>query len=142
MSEFNPAEEFGISIHHAGIHVKDMERTYQWYHDVFGFQRRTKDEEGEKPFAGGVFPKMEWFYLGDFAIEVYEVLDAEPYSIVDLEWSMGVKHISFKIEKWDEFLAYIHSRDDITIVVENRYNEAGGAVYLRDPDGILVEVNA
>ncbi|MCD8149159.1 MAG: VOC family protein [Clostridiales bacterium] len=134
----NPKKQFGIRIDHAGIHVSNFERTYQWYHEIFGFERIP--EQNTSPFEGGVFPKMTWIRLGDFFLEVYEVQDAQPYNLVDLEWTLGVKHLNFLVDDLAGFLEYIRSRDDVNILVDNTYTETDGAVYLTDPDGILVEV--
>lgn len=140
MSDFNASEKFGIRIHHAGIHVRNFERTYEWYHRVFGFERLP--ERSSNMFAGGVFPKMKWIRQGDFFLEVYEVQNAEPFSVVDLEWSLGVKHINFTVADLPGFLEYIKAMDDVPIIVENKYSEVAGAVYITDPDGILVEVTS
>ncbi len=134
----NPREQFGIRIQHAGIHVNSYEETYEWYHRVFGFEEMPTS--GKSPFGGGVFPKMRWIRLGDFFLEVYEVQNAEPYSLVDLEFSIGVKHINFEIEDLQGWLEYIKQFDDVEIMVYNRYSENAAAVYVKDNNGILVEV--
>jgi catechol 2,3-dioxygenase-like lactoylglutathione lyase family enzyme len=132
-------KDFGIRIQHAGIHVKSLEETAKWYQDIFGFELLAA-HGGEGPFGGGVFPKMRWMKLGDFKLEVYEVQEAEPFSLVDFEFTLGVKHLSFAIKDLDGWLAYIKERGDVEIVVENRYGGPARAVYIRDNNGILVEV--
>lgn len=139
-TEMNPRVSFGIRIQHAGIHVKNFERTYQWYHEIFGFERVPG--KGGNQFKGGVFPKMTWIRLDDFFLEVYEVQEAEPFSLVDFEWTLGVKHLNFAVKDIHGFLKYIRSRDDVPVLVDNTYSEDAGAVYITDPDGILVEVTA
>lgn len=134
----NPREEFGIRAQHAGIHVKSYKETYEWYHKVFGFEELPQGHAGI--FRGGVFPKMRWITLGDFCLEVYEVQNAKPFDFVDFEWTIGVKHLSFAVKNFRKFVEYIKTLPDVTIVVENDYTESGGAVYLRDNNGILVEI--
>ena len=141
--EFNPKEQFGIRIQHAGIHVRNFERTFKWYHEIFGFELRDESgKRGKNPFKGGVFPKMNWIKLDNFYLEVYEVQDAKPFSLVDFEWTLGVKHLNFSVKDIRGFVEFIKKRDDVPILVDNTYSETSGAVYITDPDGILVEVNA
>jgi len=83
---------------------------------------------------------MRWMKLGDFKLEVYEVQDAEPFSLVDFEFTHGVKHLNFAVKDIDGWLAYIKERGDIEIVVENRYGGPNRAIYILDNNGILVEV--
>ena len=130
---------FGIRIQHAGVHVRSLEETAKWYHDIFGFELEPP-QTSEGPFSGGVFPKMRWMKLDDFKLEIYEVQDAEPFSLVDFEFSHGVKHLSFAIKDLDGWLNYIKKREDIEIVVENRYGGPARAIYILDNNGILVEV--
>lgn len=137
--------KFGIRIQHAGIHVRNYQQTLEWYHRVFGFVERPGQERkpGEKnPFGGGVFPKMRWIELGDFCLEVYEVQEAEPFSLVDFEFSLGMKHINFEIEDLQGWLEYVQQFDDVEILVNNRYGPTAGAVYIKDCNGILVEVTS
>lgn len=136
----NNPKDFGIRIQHAGIHVSNYERTFEWYHRVFGFEEVLRNPGAKNPFAGGVFPKMRWIELGDFRLEVYEVQDAEPFSLVDFEFSLGVKHINFEVADLAGWLEYIQQFDDVPILVNNKYGPTSGAVYVTDPDGILVEV--
>lgn len=134
------AKDFGIRAQHAGIHVSNYERTYEWYHRVLGFNEVPQDPDAPNPFQGGVFPKMRWLYLGDFNLEVYEVQNAEPFSLVDFEFSLGVKHLNFAVKDLKGWLEYIRQFDDVEILVNNVYTPTAGAVYIKDPDGILVEV--
>lgn len=135
----DPRTDFGIRIQHAGIHVNNYQETYEWYHKVFGFEE-IPQSPGPNPFAGGVFPKMRWLKLGDFNLEVYEVQNAEPFSLVDFEFSLGVKHLNFQVEDLEGWLEYIKQFDDVEIIVNNKYSETAGAVYIKDNNGILVEV--
>lgn len=135
-------KDFGIRIQHAGIHVRNYQETFEWYHRVFGFEEVVKEKKGKDPFGGGVFPKMRWIRLDDFFLEVYEVQDAEPFSLVDFEFSLGVKHINFEIKDLQGWLDYVQQFDDVEILVNNRYGPTAGAVYVKDNNGILVEVTS
>ncbi len=139
----NPKEAFEIYPQHVGMHVRSIDETYDWYHRVFGFERRPKPNHGGKnPFAGGVFPKMEFVWLGNFALELYEVQNAEPYSLVDLEFTHGVKHVNFHVNDVDAWLEYVKQFDDVEVMVRNNYGPTAGCAYVKDCNGILVEVTS
>lgn len=140
MSEVNAAEKYGIVPQHVGIHVSDFERTYEWYRDLFGFERVPGKRS--KAVASGVFPKMIWLEQKGtgFRLEVYEVQNAEPFTFVDYEWKLGVKHLNFEVSDLSGWLEMVEARGDVPILVNNVYSETDGAVYITDPDGILVEV--
>ena len=76
--------DFGVRIQHAGIHVKNIEETAKWYHDIFGFELDPGQQGGS---MAGMFPQMRWLSLGDFKLEVYEVPDAGEFSVVDMEYT-------------------------------------------------------
>lgn len=134
----NVREKFGVRIQHAGIHVKNYEESAKWYSEIFGFEE--VDNGGGSMFKGGVFPKMRWMRLGDFMLEVYEVQDAQPFNLVDFEWTRGVKHLNFAVKDFEGFKQYIKERGDVEIVVDNIYGPDAGALYILDNDGVLVEV--
>ncbi len=129
--------DFGVRIQHAGIHVKSIEETAKWYHDLFGFEMDPGQQGGS---MAGMFPKMRWLSLGDFKLEVYEVPDAGEFSAVDLEYTQGVKHLSFAVRDVEGWLAYAESRGDVEILVDNDYGHGNRAIYVKDNNGILVEV--
>lgn len=138
----NPKDQFGIEIQHAGIHVRSYEETFEWYHRVFGFEEVPPKGPGKNPFAGGVFPKMRWLHLGDFYLEVYEVQNAEPFSLVDFEFTLGVKHLNFRVRDIEGWLAYVRQFDDVEVLVRNNYGPTAGCAYVKDCNGILVEVTS
>lgn len=140
------SKKFGrIRCQHAGIHVRNIEETSRWYADVLGFEHVPTPDSAQ---FGGCFPPSTLIKNGDFYLELYETPDAEPFNWVDLEWKLGVKHLSFSVEKLDDLMAELRARGDVTILVDNEYTEAtcgvpGGdrAVYLLDNNGILLELS-
>ena len=131
--------KFGIHIQHAGIHVRNMAESLQWYHDVFGFE--VLEGRGSPPDQGGVFPYMRMMKLGDFLLEIYEIQDADPCSLVDYEYKYGLKHLNFGVRAFKDWIAYIKTRDDVEILVENYYGPDTCAAYIKDCNGILIEVS-
>lgn len=135
-----------IAIQHVGMHVHNLEETVKWYQDILGFELVNDRDDLHNP---GVFPKCWLMQLGDFYLEIYEALDAEPYSFREYEYSVGLKHLDFWVEDLDGFMEELYARKDVTILVDNRYSEEfcrvpGGdrAVYILDNNGMLVELSA
>jgi methylmalonyl-CoA/ethylmalonyl-CoA epimerase len=89
---------FGITPHHVGISVPDLEESIAWYHRMLGFElvrRLSKDAD----------PKMSFVLLrrGDIHLELFQVdegRDMPAYRFdptADLHVH-GVKHLAFQVE--------------------------------------------
>jgi catechol 2,3-dioxygenase-like lactoylglutathione lyase family enzyme len=131
-------KDFGIRLEHAGINVRNMQETIEWYHEMMGFELVTPSFDEFYHFRGGVFPKCCTMRLGNFELEIYETPEALPFNFIDFEWNLGLKHLSFEIADihgWVEFV----KKKGVTIVVENYYDEYGVTFYLLDNSGILIE---
>ena len=134
-----------IAIQHVGIFVHNLEESAKWYHDIFGFEIAVARSDEKNP---GVFPKSWWLQLGNFYLEMYEIIDARPFDYEDYEFTVGLKHLNFYVENIDKFMEDMYARDDIEILVDNFYDEEhcgipGGdrAVYMLDNSGMLVEIS-
>lgn len=136
--------KFGkMSLSHAGIHVRDMEETQKWYHDVFGFELVVPSFEKQYNMTGGTFPRCCSMRLGeDFELEIYEVPEALPFDFVTFEYTVGLKHLNISIENMHEWIEHIKELG-VEIVVHNEYGplcENNECVYVRDNSGMLIEV--
>ena len=139
-------EKYGkLRCQHAGMHVKSIEETVAWYKDVLGF------EEVPTPNSAvfrGCFPDSVLIKQGDFYLELYDVPDAKEFDWINVEYNVGVKHLSFSIPNLGEFMEDLRARGDVEILVDNEYSEEvchvpGGdnAVYILDNNGILIELS-
>lgn len=126
--------DFGLRADHVGLHVYNMEESIEWYSDIFGFE-----PPGPTAPRGGMFPRMTAIHLGDFGLEVYEVLNPNAYVMVDYEYNIGVKHLGFAVRKFDEWVKYAKSKG-VEFVYEN-YNADHSNVFVKDNTGVLVEVS-
>lgn len=131
-----------VLIQHVGIHVHNIEETAKWYHEILGFERLPG-----KPEREGVFPKCTLMRNGEFYLEIYEVLDAKPFTFTDYEFNVGVKHMSFYVEDLDAYMEWLYARGDVKVLVDNDYAEEfchvpGGdrAIYIQDNNGMLIEL--
>ena len=139
-------KEYGtFRCQHAGMHVRSIKETVAWYKDILGFEEvPTPDSAVFK----GCFPNSQLIKHGDFYLELYEVPDAGGFDWVNLEYNVGVKHLSFSVENLDVMMKDLRERGDVVILVDNEYSEEvcgvpGGdnAVYILDNNGILIELS-
>ena len=138
--------QFGqIRCQHAGIHVRNIAETVKWYGDILGF---VPVPTPDSAVFGGCFPPSQLIKNGDFYLELYEVPDARDFDWVNLEYNVGIKHLSFSVEKLDELMIQLRACGDVKILVDNEYSEEichvkGGdnAVYILDNNGILIELS-
>jgi len=140
--------------HHAGMFVSDMDRTVAWWKDIFGFEKR---------YEGGFFlpdygeARMFWIDAGGILIEFFEFkgldkLDRQRY------WKeYGTKHISFCVENFDDFDAFVKELEEKGVNITVRathtkerlaaqfgpgpeYERDSKVVFIDDPDGNTIEI--
>ena len=130
--------KFGIRFDHVAMNVSDLEETAKWYEAYYGLEKVGEPvcrHPGEEPVHQLMYIKEDDIYL-----KLYEVIGAQKFNTVEMEFVKGFKHFDFAIEKRGDWIRYIKENLDPHIEVEI-YNEKGGAVYLRDNNNILVESN-
>lgn len=144
---------FITGVAHVGITVPDMDRSVAFYTALLGegpYFRRSYDE----PYVGDIvgYPgcRMEvtLFRLPgtDVGLELLRYFDPPPRS-VDLEtYNTGNTHLCFTIDDWDtayarltELGATFHHHGPVWQTVGEFKGSAN--VYLRDPDGITIELH-
>ena len=124
-------------LHHLTAIVRDLDRTTAFYRDLLGLtlvrEGTSDDDPGTRHF---------WFALGDGAGPGHLVSFLEyPSMPAGTVGTGSVQHVAFTVESAEEQLAwqdYLRSRGvDCTDVFDR-----GGfrSIYLRDPDGHIVEV--
>lgn len=122
--------------HHGGISVPSLEEAIAWYGRVLGF-------EVEKRFridAAGAEAAM--IRKGSLRFELFEVAGASPLPDDrrsppnDLR-THGNKHLAFRVECLDAFIAEMEQKDaDIAFVVRENF---GSGCFIRDCAGNLIE---
>ena len=138
-------------IHHTGYTVSDLDRSVAFYRDLLGCEViATQEKEGGYLAAIVGYPdahvRMAHLRLpgGDHVIELFEYL-APPGGSADVEpRNVGASHLCFVTDD----LAGLHERlltAGVSLVsapveVDTGINAGGYGLYLRDPDGIMVEL--
>lgn len=131
--------------HHYGITVSDLDESIAFYRDVFGMDlldRFSMDAEAFSELLGSTTTGAEVAFLdaGGFRLELEEHANANvnvPASTEPVD--VGVPHLCLAV---DDIQAVYETHEDIDFVSAPGSASDSGAtiVYLRDPDGNLVEL--
>lgn len=139
-------------LHHTGYTVSDLDRSVAFYREVLGCEiLATQEKEGGYLAAIVGYPdahvRMAHLRLpgSEHVIELFEYLapaggraDVEPRNV-------GASHLCFIVADLAALYTSLLERGMTTFVsppveVDTGVNRGGLALYLRDPDGITVEL--
>lgn len=117
-------------IDHVAIHVKDMERSANWYADVLGLERHLPEAWGEYPI---------FMDSGNFGIAIFPAKD---HSLVPVGRQFkGVKndHFAFNVDGENFAKARKHYEE---LGLDYVFNDHiyFHSIYVKDPDGHTVEL--
>ena len=125
-----------FTFHHGGVSVPSLDAAIDWYGRVLGF-------EVEKRFW--IEPARAHAAMvrkGPLRFEIFEVAGAAPlpddrrHPPRDLQ-THGNKHVAFRVEDLDAFLAEMAEREaDVAFVVREAF---GKGCFIRDCAGNLIE---
>lgn len=125
-----------FSFHHGGVSVPSLDEAIDWYGRVLGF-------EVEKRFY--IAPARAHTAMvrkGPLRFELFEVEGAAPlpeerrFPPSDLK-THGNKHVAFRVEDLEEFLAEMEGKAvDVAFVVREAF---GKGCFIRDCAGNLIE---
>lgn len=132
MSEDTPQFTF----HHGGVSVPSLEDAIRWYRDVLGFEVERRFHIAAAAADAAMIKR------GPLRFELFQVAGAKPlpeerrHPPSDL-LTHGNKHLAFRIENLDEFVACVEAKGaDIAFVVREAF---GRGCFLRDCAGNLIE---
>jgi catechol 2,3-dioxygenase-like lactoylglutathione lyase family enzyme len=139
-------------LHHAGYTVSDLDRSVAFYRDVLGCEViATQEKQGGYLAAIVGYPdahvRMAHLRVpgGGHVIELFQYLapdgaraDVEPHNV-------GASHLCFLVDDlqavYEELVAQgVNSFVSPPVEVDTGINTGGFGVYLKDPDGITVEI--
>ena len=125
-----------LGLHHVTAIVADLERTVGFYRDVLGLsvvREGTNDDD----------PGARHFWFGDAAGTPGTLVSFMEYPAMEegREGRGAVHHFAFAVSSADELEAWrdwLHSRE---VPCSEIFDRGGSrSVYLRDPDGHLIEI--
>ncbi|MBN9622879.1 MAG: VOC family protein [Actinobacteria bacterium] len=138
------------NIHHTGFTVSDLDRAVEFYRGGFGCEELLRGElagpEVEKAVAvPGAVLRTALLKAGNVMIELleYQAPDGQPFSLRNND--TGAAHLCFTVEDIDEVFARLVAGGAEPLWRPSERAPDGQAVgtrfaYLRDPDGITVEI--
>ena len=139
-----------VRFDHTGFTVSDLERSLEWYSQLLGvdpvLRRRSAD-----PYMGAMIGytgcEMEFAYLplpgGEAMLELIQY--DEPASAVGMETSnLGNGHLCLLVDdihaEFERLSAIGSFRSPAPVAIDAGANKGGWGAYLRDPDGITIQL--
>jgi len=134
------------SVSHVGVTVSDFEKSVKWYHDYFGF-KLISEQILDKDLVKKLWPLYQVenssVRLGflrapkGHVIEIFEFSNKKNSRLH--EWNIpGPSHFTLDVKnvpKW-----YKTHKNDMNFVIEPQITDGNHWVFLKDPDGNLVEL--
>jgi catechol 2,3-dioxygenase-like lactoylglutathione lyase family enzyme len=140
------------SLHHTGFTVSDLEASLRFYRDLLGCEVvATQEKQGGYLAAivgyPGAHVRMAHLRAPESAhlIELFEYLEPSPRRAQTEPRIVGCAHVCLIVADLDATYrrlrsAGIDSFFTPPVEVDTGVNAGGSALYLRDPDGIIVEL--
>jgi catechol 2,3-dioxygenase-like lactoylglutathione lyase family enzyme len=132
------------AVHHVGTTVRDLERAVEFYTETFGLEVLDRFSVSGEAFATGVGvdgAEGRFAHIDGDGCRV-ELVEYDPEgepAAADAVNQPGGKHLGFVVDDLDAF--YDGLDDDVETVSEPQLSPTGtGILFLRDPEGNLVEV--
>lgn len=132
----NSAQSQSLQTGHLGLNVSDIERSKQFYQDIFGFEVMAESREAGKRF---VFLSRDQ----KLVLTLWEQ-SAERFN----KQASGLHHLSFQVETIEAVKAAeqkLKQRGATLIydgIVPHGEGAQSGGVFFEDPDGIRLEIYA
>ncbi len=139
-------------LHHTGLTVADLDRSLGFYRDVLGFEVVMSQEKQGGYFAAIVgYPDAHVLMAhvklqgSDHRLELFQYLAPEPTRAEIEPRTIGPTHVCLVVDDlpalYERLLAAgIDSFFSPPIEVDTGANAGGLALYLRDPDGVIIEL--
>ena len=128
-----------FSIGHVALTVSDIEQTIQFYSDCFGFVKSEEFFISEKNLTISFIEKE------GVVLELFSFSDTEPLPKYreeldsDLK-TIGTKHLAFTVDNINVFYEKLKRMNIKFAVNISEFENGKKYFYIKDPDGILVEV--
>jgi catechol 2,3-dioxygenase-like lactoylglutathione lyase family enzyme len=138
-------------IHHTGLTVTDLERSISFYRDLLGCVEVMRQEKRGGYLAaivGYADADVKMAHLcaptGDHIIELFEYRTPEAIPTALEPRRVGNAHLCFVVDDLDAVYQRLRSAGVETfsppVEIDTGVNRGGKGLYLRDPDGITLEL--
>jgi lactoylglutathione lyase len=140
-------------LHHTGYTVDDLDRSLAFYRDLLGMEVVAQQEKAGGYLAAIVghpdaHVRMAHLRLpgGEHVLELFQYLAPEGRAATPLQpRDTGTPHLCFAVDDLEALyarllIAGVDTFVSAPVAVDTGVNRGGLALYLRDPDGIPVEL--
>jgi catechol 2,3-dioxygenase-like lactoylglutathione lyase family enzyme len=139
------------ALHHTGLTVRDLDRSLSFYRDALGMEVVFEQEKRGGYFAAIVgYPDTHVraaqlaFPGGGHRLEIFEYVAPEPRGEPGEPRDVGITHVCLVVDGLDAVAARLRATGTSffseVVPIDTGANAGGRGVYLRDPDGIIVEL--
>ena len=145
------ADEVTIDLHHIGVTVTDMDRSLEFWREFMGVEPSTRRVVGAE-FLGtlvgrpGAELEIAWLDLqGAVDLELVAFVGVDEERVESAPPQPGAVHLCLGVadvgEAVERGLAAGATQVSIEVIeIPSGPNEGARHVYLRDPDGVLIEL--
>lgn len=125
-----------VGIDHIVLKVRDVERSVRWYGELLGLQAERLEEWRRQ--------EVLFVSLRVDGTTLVDLLQADPAALASAAESGGgnVDHVAFLVEPTDLDAVVASGRFDVVMEPTDLFGAqgTGKGIYVRDPDGHLVEL--
>jgi lactoylglutathione lyase len=121
-----------VKIEHTAIIVKDLEKSINYYSEMFGYKLRTKGNNGKR--------HMAFIFLENQpGIEIELIQDIEP--VVNNSHTGVVNHLAFTVENMEEAIRFYQQKGiEFKTEQPNPTLDGGKNIFFDGPDGELLQL--
>ena len=113
-------------IDHVGLAVRDVEKSVEWYRELFGLERLYENVWGNFPGVVGI---------GNTSVAFFPIDDPD----IKLPIGLPIHHLAFRIDRVN-FKAAQETLRQKGIEFEFQDHKIVHSIYFYDPDGHLIEL--